>query len=177
MKKLLLLSAFANTLFLAAAPYKSTQDVINDIFETYNALLPDVGNVSKRNMATALKNLGNRVDAHIMSKQSLLIGKTTALTSNEYWKLCNYDVYKCKNVFDIWHRIFGLFTELVNALQKDLPIGTIDAPLHDIFVALTEIRKETILDSKKKLIDIMIFFNEHTIEFINAVRKAKYKAT
>lgn len=106
MKKLLLLSAFANTLFLAAAPYKSADEARTAIINTYEPLLKS-SNMYTMKLTSAnnqfgknLHEFGKQLNDYILDKQGILMGRKSPKNA-PYKPLSQSD-----NIFDIWAYLF-----------------------------------------------------------------------
>jgi hypothetical protein len=126
----------------------------------------------------SLNNLGTRLNTHIMGKQGIMLGK-----KKEGVKLTVK--IELDNIFNIWDEmVYPAAQNLTNALQtlrfdrtnqkaydllerwvdlgKDKSLGSWE----NMLTYVEKIRSETILDSKKKLCDIINSYIEYNIKLI-----------
>lgn len=175
MKKIILSLIFISSL-VHAAHYKSTQEAIADIYNAYNALLQTNNLFDPRVSFKEITDVSDTLNKYIMSKQGILLGKTSP-RKGIFRKPSGED----DNIFDLWeidtYPFFNL--DIMNALKtirltkgKDTQsitliktVNTNRAP-QNLILRAKEIRSKTILDEKKKLADIIIFFVEQNIELL-----------
>jgi hypothetical protein len=170
----------------AATGFKSTQDAMNAIANTYNTLL-QAPNIFDKNISfKELVELGDKLNAHIMGKQGILLGSKSNLKS--MFRKSSMGEPE-KNIFDLWNVMaFDLFTKIVNALKivkgtqsadnkagNLLKIWQTNGVLETVVTHARNIFNDAQLEGKKKLADIIIFFMEHNKELINkAVKDFEY---
>jgi hypothetical protein len=186
MKKIIMVSLLAmNTLPLITAPYKSTKDALQDISVTYEKILESKNIYSMSHLLESLKSLGARLNTHIMGKQGVILGKKKA--GVKLAQKIEFD-----NIFNIWDEMiyntavpsYAAVPNLINALQtlrfdrndqkardllerwidlgKDASVGSWE----NMLTYVEKIRSDTILDSKKKLCDIIDSYIEYNIKLI-----------
>lgn len=158
---------------LIAAPYKSTQDAIQDIKDTYETILKSDNIYKMPRLLDSLRNLSNRLNTHIMGKQGIVLGKKA-----EGIKL--KQKIEVDNIFNIWDdMVYPAANNLINAIQT-LRLNPSDQKARDLLETWREmnnwqgmipyvkkIQADTILDSKKKIGNIIIEFIEWNIKLIN----------
>ena len=183
MKNYIILTlAVAGTLS-AGSGFKSTQDAMTAIFNTYNSLLQAPNIYDQKISFNELVQLGDKLNSHIMGKQGVL-GSTSKRKGVGQRKFGEYD-----NVFDLWEvNTFPFFTDIVNAIKtvrvtksaqnksgNELGIWQTNSAIEAIIDRAKKIRSDALLGDKKKLADIIIFFMEQNRELINkAVQDFKY---
>lgn len=175
MKKYMVIVVGMATSIAAQTGFKSTQEAMDAIFNTYNTLLQTPNLYDKSVSFNELVQLGDRLNAHIMKKQGLLLGSKTK--RNDPLRSFK-DSYN--NIFDLWEdQIFRALTDLVNALKiiratkaKDAAASTLINNLHtnNALIGMIEyaktIRSNTLLNDKKKIADIIIFLTEQNKELV-----------
>ncbi len=160
------------TTSVSAAQYKSTQEVKNDIINTYDTLFQkeSVYNASYAPLRTLVSNL----DQYIMGKQGVVIGKK----SSGPGKLASQKIHGLGNIFNVWHdNIVVIVNAQIDTIQK-LRVSPNDTQARDALESwkdtswplmkssVEKIRAETILDSKKKLADIVLLFIDKNITLL-----------
>jgi hypothetical protein len=174
MKKIIMMTLLAmSTLPLITAPYKSTKDALQDISDTYETILESNNIYTMSRLLESLKNLGARLNTHIMGKQGVILGKKKeGIKAKQQIEL--------DNIFNIWDEMIykEAMKNLTNVLQtlrfdrndkksRELLETWIDQHTWKNFITYVEkIRNDTILDSKKKLCDIIISYLEYNNKLI-----------
>jgi hypothetical protein len=166
MKKIIIIIAATTSIIHAATGFKSTQDAKSAIASTYNTLLQAPNIFDKSVSFKELVELGDKLNAHIMGKQGVLLGsKSKKRPDVEH------------NIFDLWDHTFDRFTHLINTLKEERLTGNKHGKgfeglgwqlmaFERIIRLAKNIYQESILSDKKKLSDIIIFFAEHAMELI-----------
>jgi len=160
------------TFSICVGAYKSTQDVRTDIENTYMPILQSKNIYTMSLLLDSLRSLGNRLNAYVMGKQGIAMGKKEP--KSEYKKAIVLD-----NIFNLWEdHIFATFQKLVDTIQT-LRLSPNDQNARDMLERWGEgswknirdyvekVKKNTILDSKKKLADIIMLFIDQNIKLIN----------
>src|ERR1700722_18723454 len=104
MKKYIMLLIGITTGVYAASGFKSTQDTMDAIFNTYNTVLQAPNLYDKTVSLNEITQLCDTLNAHIMKKQGLLVGKKSA-RKGAFQGSCALDrtyIDKCDNLFDLW---------------------------------------------------------------------------
>lgn len=159
----------------AKSGFESTQEAMDAIFNTYNTVLQAPDLYDKSVSFNELVQLGDRLNAHIMKKQGVLLGSKTK--RNDPLRAFKNS---SENIFDLWEdQALYIFTNLMNALKtvratrsKTTPAAVLinnlqtNGTLDGIISHAKEMRKNTMLNDKKKIADLIIFFTEHTKELV-----------
>jgi hypothetical protein len=159
--------------------FKSTQDALDAIFNTYNTVL-QVPNIYDKNVPLAeLTKLSDNIAAHIMKKQGVLVGKKSSRTKTHQGNCALNGTYidRCDNLFDLWDvHLLPKFNDLINEIKvargtgAKPRMGWFEIDFDNIATQIKKIRDLSMLADKKKIADIMLFFVEQNLEL---VKKAK----
>src|SRR5262249_39916741 len=83
---------------LTATPYKSTQDAIQDIKNTYETIVKSDDNIYKMpRILDSLRTLGTRLNTHIMEKQGVILGRKVESGGLKLRQKIELD-----NIFNLW---------------------------------------------------------------------------
>jgi curved DNA-binding protein CbpA len=183
MKKIILSTLCISSL-LQAASYKSTQEAISSIFNSYNSLLQTSNIFNASTSFKEITKLNSSLNQYIMSKQGILLGKTSPRKG-----IFRKPSGEADNIFDLWElAVYPLYsTDLTNTLKtiritKGSDKKTMDllntwntnGSAQNLIERAQEIRSNSILGQKKELADLIIFFIEQNRELIQkAVQDSK----